>query len=263
MGGQTHSRDLESVVPVLHKIIQRYGEQVELAFYGCEPPPALLELQQVTWIPLQLPNYYEFVTFFRGQHADIFIAPLVGSSFNQSKSAIKFLEYSALGVAGVYSRVAPYEAVVTDGEDGFLCRGDVAWLEALIRLIEDPLLRRTMGERARETLHEQWVLSHRAVDWRTLYEEILQRYPVSHTAASSLALVDLTSRLQRELDSIENARLEAQIEELIRDHQHTMDALQSTWSWKLLEVLWRIERWIVPSGSRRERLAWGGRSSPE
>jgi O-antigen biosynthesis protein len=45
----------------------------------------------------------------KGLKADIGFAPLVDNTFNRCKSNIKALEYTALGIPGVYSNVEPYK----------------------------------------------------------------------------------------------------------------------------------------------------------
>jgi hypothetical protein len=81
---------------------------------------------------------------------DIGIAPLADNVFNASKSDLKAREYMAAGIAGVYSRVAPYASTVIDGETGFLASSRKEWLDALGALADDADLRERMGEAARE-----------------------------------------------------------------------------------------------------------------
>ncbi|MFW6311524.1 MAG: hypothetical protein ACOC1K_04740 [Nanoarchaeota archaeon] len=51
---------------------------------------------------------------------DIGLAPLLDHDFNNSKSNIKALEYTAAGIPGIYSKMKPYEnmknSFKTDGE---------------------------------------------------------------------------------------------------------------------------------------------------
>lgn len=80
--------------------------------------------------------------------ADIAIAPLERTVFNDAKSNIKLIEASAVGVPSVCSPAAEFAGAVTDGVDGFLAADEAAWVAALRRLAADPALRRAMGARA-------------------------------------------------------------------------------------------------------------------
>ncbi len=253
MGGRTHYSDAELVAPALREIALRYGDRIRLMFWGLEPPAILSELPQTQWLPIGLTNYHDFVDFFVTQHCDIFIAPLRDTLFNQCKSAIKFLEYSVSGSPGVYSRVTPYESVVTHKQDGFLCNGTEEWVDALTCLVEDADLRQRMGQHARATLLDRWTLGTQAQVWRSVYDEILDHSIGGPVDTSSVALLNLVTRFQSEVDLIREAQfnsqincLETQIRELKQEHQYEMDSLKQTLSWKLLERLWKLEKWVKP-----------------
>lgn len=81
--------------------------------------------------------------------ADIALAPLELSVFNDCKSNIKFLEAAVLGVPSVCSPTAPYAGVIRHGENGMLARTPEDWRNALLALSADRTRREAMGEQAR------------------------------------------------------------------------------------------------------------------
>mgnify|MGYP001252257505 CR=1 FL=1 len=82
--------------------------------------------------------------------ADIAIAPLESSIFNDAKSNIKFLEAAILNVPSVCSPCATFRDVVEEGRNGFLAEGVTGWRDALLALAHDPALRQRLGEQARQ-----------------------------------------------------------------------------------------------------------------
>src|SRR5262249_58233502 len=62
----------------------------------------------------------EYLSFLRG--LDVGLAPLLPSDFNRARSDLKYLEYAAHGVAGVYADLEPFRGSVRDGETGLLFR---------------------------------------------------------------------------------------------------------------------------------------------
>lgn len=80
---------------------------------------------------------------------DIGIAPLVPHVFNESKSYIKALEYAALGIPCVASKVGPYIDFVEHGITGFLCEKPGDWKRYVSELVNDEELRLHMGQAAR------------------------------------------------------------------------------------------------------------------
>lgn len=102
-------------------------------------------------IPGAAKNYPQFVEWFRTQCLDVDFAvgPLVDTSFNRCKSDLKFLDYSAAGLAGVYSDVESYRGAIQSGKTGLLVRNDPAhWAEAICWMIEHPDRRRQLAARA-------------------------------------------------------------------------------------------------------------------
>lgn len=85
--------------------------------------------------------------------ADISLAPLEATVFNDAKSNIKFLEAAVLELPSVCSPRAAFAGAITEGIDGFLADGADQWAEALGRLAADPALRRRIGTAAADTAH--------------------------------------------------------------------------------------------------------------
>ncbi len=175
MGGitQTHMPDILSIKGVLDYLLDRFGEKICLHFWGVVPPD-LLERENVVFHADKFPNYKEFAAYFSQQSIDIFIAPLIEGDFNDCKSAIKYLEYSSLSAPGVYSNVFPYREIIRPGVNGFLAANEEEWKEALIRLVEDRVLRRNIGEAALNTVKNQFLLSRHAQEWGRIYEAAIR-----------------------------------------------------------------------------------------
>jgi glycosyltransferase involved in cell wall biosynthesis len=170
MGSNTHQPDLATLTPLFTRLLERYGDRLKLRFWSAEPPGSLRQHAQVEWVPVTLHSYAEFAAYFSTQTCDLFVAPLIDSEFNRSKSAIKFLEYSALGIPGVYSRTSPYQTVIQDGMNGYLAADEAEWERHLVTLIESADLRSQMGQQAQRTIQQQWLLSQHAGEWASALE---------------------------------------------------------------------------------------------
>lgn len=60
-------------------------------------------------------NIFEYPTFLKSLDVDIAVAPLMPGLFNECKSNIKMLEYTALGIPAVYSKIEPYKKASLQG----------------------------------------------------------------------------------------------------------------------------------------------------
>ncbi len=92
--------------------------------------------------------------------ADIAIAPLENTVFNDCKSNIKFLEAAILEIPSVCSPTDTYRRVIQSGQNGLLADSAETWKNALLSLAQDPSLRRRLGLNARETALTEYAPEH-------------------------------------------------------------------------------------------------------
>ncbi|MDO5722974.1 MAG: glycosyltransferase [Flaviflexus sp.] len=147
-GTTTHDADWASIEPAIIEVLAA-REDVELWLGGyVEPGPALAayagrirRLEFMDW--LALPGVLRDV--------DICLAPLTDTSFNEAKSAIKWLEAALAGTPTVASPTEPFRAAITHGATGMLARTPEEWTRALLFLIDHPRRRQAMGRAARRS----------------------------------------------------------------------------------------------------------------
>ncbi|WP_371863408.1 glycosyltransferase [Acetobacter nitrogenifigens] len=80
--------------------------------------------------------------------ADIAVAPLEATLFNDAKSNIKFIEASILGVPSICSPRDTFRQVIQPGNNGLLAEGVEEWRDAFLMLARNPELRQQLAERA-------------------------------------------------------------------------------------------------------------------
>jgi glycosyltransferase involved in cell wall biosynthesis len=157
-GSPTHKMDFAVVSGVLKKFLRAHP-QVTMTFVGAEYASGL-PADRVTFTGfLPLEEYWAALARF-----DVAIAPLSDHVFNSSKSHVKALEYSALGIPHICSQEAPYRDFVQHGTTGLLAKGNTAWSEALAHLTLDPDTRRDMGRSARDHAR-QWTIQGHISEW--------------------------------------------------------------------------------------------------
>ncbi len=145
-GTLTHNRDIESIGPVLRKLLER-NANISLWFIGpltlsrewekCRKQ--IIHLPHVPW--RLLPGYLA--------RFDINLAPLIiNNPFAQSKSEIKWMEAALVHVPTVASATSAYKSAIKNGQNGFLAVTQDEWHATLSRLVNDQKLRREIGETA-------------------------------------------------------------------------------------------------------------------
>ncbi|HPY33978.1 MAG TPA: glycosyltransferase [Anaerolineaceae bacterium] len=219
MGTPTHAPDLEGIAEALRNIARRYGSRVRFVFFGARPPEGLADLARVDYQPVRSYDYRQFQQEFLRIEADIALAPLQDNVFNRCKSAIKFLEYSALGLAGVYAALPSFAAVVRDGENSFLAEDAQSWESKLGALIEDPALCLRMAARAQEDIRRQWLTQDHAQEWQQVYGEIARVGAKTPESANPIESALAAAALQlEELRGLTNSRYSRLHEDLAKQH---------------------------------------------
>lgn len=251
MGGETHQSDLEMIEPVLKRMLNKYGDRIAFRFWGGKPPAGILSFSSTDWTAIDELDYRRFAGFFANQDCDIVIAPLRDTSFNRAKSGIKFLEYSALGKAGVYSRLPPYQTIVDDGVSGFLAGSEEEWETALCRLIESPELRFQIGSEAQKTLMAGWLLRNHANEWIAAYNEAMKPDDKAESRDNGSISTVLSQSAMR-FEQMERELIFEKNQGIARDQQ-LKEILESR-SWRLISWLQRLRLWLIPKNSRRESL---------
>lgn len=95
---------------------------------------------------------------------DVGIVPLADSTFNQSKSWLKGLQYAARGVAFVASPLPEYQRLASEGA-GLLAAGRSRnWRSQLSRLIREPALRDELAAAGREVA-ARWTFETNGWRW--------------------------------------------------------------------------------------------------
>ena len=122
MGTATHGADFAMIEPALARLRETYGDRVTIDVLGVSTRADLPEwVNRPTMPPGATATYPGFVNWITQQEGwDIGLAPLADTTFNRCKSAIKTLDYAALGLAVVASDVAAYRGSLADGPGGML-----------------------------------------------------------------------------------------------------------------------------------------------
>jgi glycosyltransferase involved in cell wall biosynthesis len=152
-GTKTHDADFRLAAPALARLL-RARTEVRLRIVGdLTVPPEILvfgaRVERIGALP-----YQAFLALLG--EADISIAPLEPTIFNDAKSSIKYLEAAILGVASVCSPRASFAEVIEPGVNGLMADDDAAWFAALDALAADAALRERLGQAALNTALERF-----------------------------------------------------------------------------------------------------------
>lgn len=119
------------------------------------------------WLP-----FTKFPRMIKGWDLDIGIAPLRDNNLNRAKSNLRWLEYSALKLPSVMSKVQPFSESVMSGRTGYLCNSKKDWYHRLKGLIESKEERERIGMNAYREVKENFNLDKVAEGYAELLKQI-------------------------------------------------------------------------------------------
>ncbi|EHJ46505.1 glycosyl transferase group 1 [Solidesulfovibrio carbinoliphilus subsp. oakridgensis] len=175
-GTPSHGPDLAPLASALSGLAGTLGEHVRFVFFGCTPPAGTFP--GATTLPFT-PDYAAYAARLPRLGCGVGLAPLADTPFNRAKSPMKWMEYAAAGMAGVFADLPPYREVVEPGVTGLLAGPDpAAWHEAVSRLVCDAALRRRMAGRAMEAVAAGHLLSAGAREYLDAWTRVAAGEPL-------------------------------------------------------------------------------------
>ncbi len=148
-GSITTIKHFELATPVLIKLKEKYGDSIRIKVIGDENyRNKELDIKGIAW---SRENEIDELSEF-----DIGIMPLPDDEWSKGKCGLKGLEYMALEIPPVLSRVGVNVEIIQDGVNGYLAQSNEEWLEKISRLIESEELRVKMGKEALKTVQEKY-----------------------------------------------------------------------------------------------------------
>jgi glycosyltransferase involved in cell wall biosynthesis len=172
VGSVTHGKDLQGIKPALKKILRAHpGVRLVMMGYDGGFRREGLDVEFHPFVPID-----EYPAKLASLRLDVALAPLSPHAFNRYKSNIKYLEYSALAVPCVASRIDPY-AEIRHGETGFLATEEGEWIESVSALISDASLRRRVGDAARAYVAAGFDVRRTASLWAGWFRDLIASRP--------------------------------------------------------------------------------------
>lgn len=154
-GSVDHSNLVKKyIVPALEKITQEYGEKISITFVGVESgmkkSPFITEYAFIE-------DYNAYRNLMENSGFDIGLGIIDTSDFYQCKYYNKFLEYTSLGIVGIYTDSYPYKYIIENGKNGLLVENSInTWYEGIKKLIDCPEHRVVWAENARHMVDTQF-----------------------------------------------------------------------------------------------------------
>ena len=182
-GAASHNDDIKFIEKVVYQILDKY-KNVEFFFQGGAPQFLVkkhprIKCSQKWATPYVYPQRMKDLKF------DIGVAPLLDNNFNRAKSNLRWLEYSALKIPTVASKVEHFKTTIKDGETGFLCYEPEEFFQRLCLVIEDEGKRKEIGNNAYNEIKKNFNVEKLAVNYRETLKEFYNEFSTNKNKVSA------------------------------------------------------------------------------
>jgi glycosyltransferase involved in cell wall biosynthesis len=103
---------------------------------------------------------------------DVGVMPLPDTPWTRGKCGYKLIQYMACGLPVIASPVGVNSQIVDHGVNGFLAESEADWRDAADRLLNDPQLRKSMGDAGRRKIEQGYALAHWGQNLARLLKDI-------------------------------------------------------------------------------------------
>jgi len=159
----------EELAPALARLLARHRSlRLDLLGHVAIPQPLLAFAERIQCLPYtDYPRYLHQLA-----QASIGLVVLEPGTFTDAKSAIRWMEFSLLGLPSVLSPTATYTEILQPDRDVLFARGMEQWEQQIERLIDDPALRQALATRAHARARELFAPSRADASWLPLIDPL-------------------------------------------------------------------------------------------
>jgi glycosyltransferase involved in cell wall biosynthesis len=174
-GGASHYEDLFFIQPVIVDVLKKL-DNVKFVYFGDMRFKKIFDgcdQSKIEWHHWVSHDVYPYKLSLL--NCDIGLCPLVDNEFNRSKSAIKWMEYSMVGMATIASNIPPYSTVIEHDKTGLLCAEDTKeWYDAIELLVKSKSKTYAMAGSAKEQVMLHHNIQKKAHLWYEAYQKLLK-----------------------------------------------------------------------------------------
>ena len=174
-GASNHFEDWLFVCPILEEL-QKKHKNLTIVLIGTDWNPSKNNLD---YSRVEVHRWVDFEAYpylMKSLCCHIGIAPVRPSDFNDCRSELKWVEYSALKMATVATDYGPYRRSMRDKVTGILLGNKHEdWVRALSELIENKEYRDTLANNAYKDCKKNFNLDYAVDQWMSVFQEALGR----------------------------------------------------------------------------------------
>lgn len=157
---------LETALPALYQIKEKYGDQVYFKVIG--DPNYKNEKLDIIGVPWTAEDEVEQMN-----ELDIGLMPLPNDEWTKGKCGLKGLTYMSMEIPAIMSPVGVNTEIIEDGVNGFLAASMEDWVAKISLLVDNPDLRKKIGKKGREIVLKKYAVQAQRDNYIKYFNELI------------------------------------------------------------------------------------------
>lgn len=168
MGTTGNLKYLQVAAPALRQVAQEHSFELRIVVPDAQP---LLDIN-LSGVNVVHERWDPANEVCQLQRMDIGLMPLFpDQEWDVYKCGLKLIQYLAVGIPGIAAPVGVNSEIIDENRNGFVAQQTEEWVAALRTLLQNPELRKQMGERGRETVAQKYSIQ---ANYPVLRDRLLQ-----------------------------------------------------------------------------------------
>jgi glycosyltransferase involved in cell wall biosynthesis len=160
-GSHSTLKFLDELIPILEEIQENYS----FTFLVISDKKPNLSLKDWTFCAWNEQTEIEDLL-----KIDIGVMPLKNDDWSEGKCGFKIIQYLSLGIPAVANSIGVNKLIVEHRVNGFLADNKEEWKIGLIELLEQPNLRKSMGENGKNKIEKEYSITAQKENFLNLFQ---------------------------------------------------------------------------------------------
>lgn len=163
--GWTGSHSTLPFMETLYPVLKKLSSQLDFTFLVICDRPAGFSLPNMQFLPWKKETEIDDLL-----RMDIGIMPLKMDEWAKGKCGFKIIQYMALGMPAVATKIGVNDTIIDEGINGYTCATDDEWITAMTKLITDAGERKRMGENGRQKIRACYSVASNSAVFLSLFD---------------------------------------------------------------------------------------------
>lgn len=169
IGNQGNTNYVLNILPEINKVAKEKRKNIQIILIGAKK----IETKNFKNLDIKIYPWNIETEYSLLRICDVGIMPLNDSEWSRGKCGLKLLQYMAVGVPGIATKVGINQEIIQEGRNGFLIKSNKPeeWGQIISKVIDEKSNLKEMGKYCRNFVEERYSVN----EWKKKMQELLEK----------------------------------------------------------------------------------------